>query len=150
MRSYARWYGAVSSDAGVGIISSSAGTPILPSGIPPGEQPATGTPTAVWTEVSTDAQGNNDLVYFVTLAQCLQLSLNEDPSYSQFGIPATQSVQTGVPPDFYVARMQAAFAPYFVSLTVVRAKDANGDPAYNISCLFHSGVELNASVPIPY
>jgi len=80
----------------------------------------------------------------------LSLSLNEDPSFSQFGIPAIQSVQTGVPPDFYVSRMQSAFSPYFASLTVVRADDANGDPVYNIACMFHNGVELNASVPIPY
>lgn len=149
MRTYGRWYGAVASNAGMGIVSS-GGAPILPSGTPAGQQPATGTPTAIWTTIETDSAGNNDLVYFVTLAQCLMLNLNEDPRYANYGLPIVQFAQTGAPPDYYMARMQAAFAPYFVSLTLTRSTDADGNPVYNISALFHNGVQIDASVPIPY
>lgn len=129
---------------------SSGGIPITPSGQSPGTQAQNTQPTYQWIEVDTDANGSNDMVYFVTLCQVLALEPNEDPSYSNFGIASTQAVQYGVPPDWWVARMQAAFAQYFASLTIVRATDASGNPVYDISVMFHNGVVLNASVPIPY
>lgn len=149
MRSYGRIWGAVSSSSDLGIISS-GGVPILPSGTPAGQQPATGTPTPVWVEISTSATGANDLIYVTTLCQCLLLGLGEDPSFANYGIPAIQAIQQGVPPDYYVARMQQAFAPYFASLQVQRTSDSNGNPIYNVSVMTHQGVTLNASVPIPY
>jgi len=126
------------------------GTPILPTGVPAGQQTPVGVPIGAWQEVQTGADGSNDMVYFVTLCQCLLLELNEDPSFANYGVPVTQAVQTGVPPDIYVSAMQLAFAQYFVSLTLVRAQDANGNPVYNISALFHNGVQIDASVPVPF
>lgn len=149
MRTYGRIFGAVASSGGLGVVSS-AGVPILPSGTLPGQQPPTGTQTPVWIEISTDANGHNDFVWLTTLCQCLLLNLAEDPFFSNFGIPFIPSVQQGVAPDFYVAQMQLAFAPYFASLKIQRAADANGDPVYNISVLTNQGVTLNASVPVPY
>jgi hypothetical protein len=149
MRTYGRIFGAVASSDGAGIISS-GGTPILPSGTPSGQQPPTGALTSVWVEISTDANGNNDFVWLTTLCQCLLLNLGEDPVFSNYGIPVIQSVQQGVPPDLYVARMQQAFAPYFASLKIQRDTDQNGNPVYKVGVMTNQGVTINASVPIPY
>lgn len=133
---------------GLGIVSSS-GTPIIPSGYPAGSQPPIGTPALVWVTVETDANGNNDLVYLVTLAQCLLLGLGEDPLNAWAGLPALQSVQTGVPPTTYVNRMQRYFSQFFASLTVQQTVNSDGDPVYNLTAMTHQGVVLNASVPLP-
>lgn len=143
-------FGVVSGSGGVGIVSSS-GIPIIPSGTPEGQQPPTDAETAVWVEVQTDANGNNDLVWLTTLCQCLRLNLNEDPFFANLGVPAIASAQTGVPPDFYVARIQAAFSQYFASLTITRVTPRNSKNAeYQVNVMTHQGVILNASVPIPY
>lgn len=143
-------FGAVSSSDGIGILSSS-GIPIIPSGTPLGQQPPTGAQTSVWVEVETDANGNNDLVWLTTLCQCLLLNLGEDPFFANYGIPAIPAAQAGVPPDFYVARMQLAFSQYFASLTITRiTADGNQKPEYQVNVMTHQGVILNASVPIPY
>ena len=101
--------------------------------------------TYTWTEVTTDANGNNDLVYFTTLAQVLKLSLGESPFYANYGIPARQSVMQQVWPDFYVALTQQTFAPYFASLLLSKVPTASV-PTYNITAITHSGVTLNAQV----
>ena len=69
-----------------------------------------------WVEVDTDSAGFNDLVYLTTLAQVLKLNLNESPFFSNFGIPAQQSLITQVYPDYYVSFIQQQFAQYFTSL----------------------------------
>ena len=74
----------------------------------------------VWTEVSTDANGNNDLVWLTTLIQVLKLNLNESPFFGNYGLPAHQSVVQQVAPDFYVAQTQQQFAQYFASLIIAR------------------------------
>lgn len=147
MRTYARLWGAIASDSDIGIVSS-AGNPILPSGTPSGQQPAIGTPTAVWVEVSTSSTGANDLVYLTTLCQCLQLGLAEDPLWANVGIPAIEAVQQGVAPDYYVSQLQSQFAAYFASLTIQRSTDNNGDPVYNVAVMTNQGVVLGASVPV--
>ncbi len=100
-----------------------------------------------WVEVSTDANGNNDLVYVTALCQVLQLNLNESPFYANFGIPAIQAVQQQIPPDYYVALTQQAYAPYFASLLISRVGGVT--PTYQINVLTHSGVRITASVQIP-
>ena len=40
-----------------------------------------------WVEVSTDANGFDDMVMLTTLAQVLKLNLGESPFYANFGIP---------------------------------------------------------------
>lgn len=147
MRTWGRVWGAVS-DAGALPIVSSSGNAVIPSGYTGGAQPAKGTPTSAWVEVSTDANGNNDLVYLTTLCQCLLLNLNESPFYANYGIPYLQAVQQQVPPDVYVMRMQKAFAQYFASLVITRT--ASNPPTYQVNVRTHQGVALNANVPIPY
>lgn len=148
MRTWGRFWGAIASSEGIGIVSSS-GTPILPSGLVPGQQPAAGTAAAVWAEVETNSNGNNDLVYLTTLCQVLLLNLGESPFYATYGIPAQQAVMQGVFPDYYVQLTQKAFAPYFAYLTIVRTTTTN-PLTYQVNVTTHSGVQLNASVPIPY
>jgi hypothetical protein len=98
-----------------------------------------------WVEVTTDAQGNNDYVYVTTLCQVLQLSPNESPYYANYGIPANPSIIQQIFPDFYVARTQQQFAPYFASLTI--AKQALPRPVYNVNVTTNQGVQIAASIP---
>jgi hypothetical protein len=100
-----------------------------------------------WQEVTTDANGNNDLVYVTTLCQVLLLNLGESPFYATYGIPAQQSVLQQVFPDYYVALTQQLFAPYFASLLISRTNTR--PPTYQVNVTTHQGVKLNASVPIP-
>jgi len=101
-----------------------------------------------WTEVTTATDGTNDLVYFTTLCQVLLLNLGESPFYGNLGIPAHPSVVTQVFPDYYVAYTQQVFAPYFGNLLISKRQTAA--PAYNVNVTTHTGVKLNASVPVPY
>ncbi len=103
----------------------------------------------VWVEVATDRNGYNDAVYLTTLCQVLLLNLGESPFYANYGIPSFTSVQTQIPPDLYVARTQAQFAPFFASLTIARATAADGSPIYNISVVSHSGASIGVQVPQP-
>ena len=148
MRTYARIWGTIASDAGVGIVSA-AGVPIIPSGTPKGQQPAIGTPTPLWVTVQTDANGDNSMVYLVTLCQVLQLNLGEDPLFATYGIPAIQAVQQGVAPDWYMSRTQQQFAGYFASLTIQRVTDQNRNPAYDVNVMTNRGTIINAGVPLP-
>ena len=104
-----------------------------------------------WTEVSTDANGFNDYVYVTTLIQTLLLNLAESPFYADRGIPAQQSVQTQIPPDFYIAYTQQIFAPYFANLVVAKIKAVDTDgvpyPAYAVNALTHTGVVFEALIP---
>lgn len=101
-----------------------------------------------WTEVTTDQNGQNDLVYFTTLCQVLLLNLNESPFYANYGIPAHESVITQVFPDYYMAYTQQQFSQYFASLIVSKLPVAT--PTYNVNVTTHAGVKLNANIPIPY
>lgn len=100
-----------------------------------------------WVEVSTDANGSNDLVYVTALCQTLKLNLNESPFYATYGIPAHQSVQQQVSPDYYVALTQRAYAPYFANLTIRRT--SSYPPTYAVTVLTHQGVVINRTVTIP-
>ncbi len=99
-----------------------------------------------WVEVSTDANGFNDLVYLTTLAQVLKLNLGESPFFANYGIPAHQTVVTQVFPDYYVMQTQAQFAPYFASLSIIRVP-GSFPPAYNATAVTHSGSILTAEIP---
>ena len=104
-----------------------------------------------WVQVDTDAQGFSDMVWLTTLAQVLQLNLNESPFFANYGIPAQQSVITQVQPDYYMAFTQQQFAPYFAVLLLSKDPQQPPDfaPVYRINVTTHQGVKLNASVPIP-
>lgn len=98
-----------------------------------------------WTQISTDANGNDDLVWLTTLIQCLKLELGESPMFATYGIPSRQSVITQVSPDYYVSLMQQAFAPYFASLLVTKVA-GQVNPTYVVSVMTHAGVSLTAKV----
>ena len=100
----------------------------------------------IWTVVTTDAAGFNDLVYATTLIQVLKLNLGESPFYANYGIPAKISVVTQVAPDFYSMRTQQQFAQYFANLII--AKTAANPPTYQVNVTTHAGVKLSATVPI--
>ncbi len=100
----------------------------------------------VWVEVDTDANGYNDAVWLTTLAQVLQLGLNESPFFGNYGIPAQQSVVTQVFPDYYVTLTQQNFAQYFLALLI--AKQNVFDPTYNINATATPGAILMNPVPI--
>lgn len=110
--------------------------------------PTTGVKT--WVQVTTDANGNNDEVWIVTLIQCLKLNLSESPFYANYGIPAAPSVISQIFPDFYVAQTQSQFSQYFTSLVVAKVAGSSPVPApvYNINVLTNSGAQLTRVIPV--
>lgn len=102
--------------------------------------------TKTWVEVDTDANGYNDAVYITTLAQCLQLSVNESPFYANYGISAQQAVLTQIFPDFDVAKTQQQFSQYFASLVVSRAPNTQ-NPVYNVNLVTQQGSRVAFPVP---
>ena len=101
-----------------------------------------------WVEVSTDSNGNNDMVWVTTLCQVLKLAPNESPFYANYGVPSLQSVMQQIYPDFYVVMTQRQFAQYFAKLVITRVQ-GTPDPVYNIDILTHSGVAINTSMQVP-
>lgn len=101
--------------------------------------------TYAWTEVSTDANGQNDLVMLTALIQCLLLNLGESPFYANFGIPQIPTIMGQVFPDYYLNRIQQQYAPNFASLTITRVSLSN-PPTYKIQVITHAGVNLNAEI----
>jgi hypothetical protein len=106
-----------------------------------------------WVEVTTDANGFNDMVYLTTLAQVCKLNLDESPFWADWGIPAHASVMTQIPPDYYMALIQQRFAPLFMSLTMMRmpnAIDETGRPSpyYSIGVITNLGANLSVNVPV--
>lgn len=99
-----------------------------------------------WVEVDTDANGFNDAVWLTTLAQVLQLGLNESPIFSNWGIPAQQSVVTQVQPDYYVTETQMRFARYFLALLVTKL--SSNPPSYAVNPTANPGAILMDPVPI--
>lgn len=91
-----------------------------------------------WVVVTTDEKGFDDQVWLTTLCQVLLLNLQEDPRFGNYGIPSLSSVQTGVPPDTFVAIVQQQFSQYFASLQISRVVGANV-PTYNINVLCNNG-----------
>jgi hypothetical protein len=150
VRTYGRIYGGIwNSPHGI-VIRNASGGALLPWGAPPGGQFPAGAPRTLWVEVSTDANGNNDLVWLVTLCQVLQGSPGESPFYAGYGIPAYQSVLQRVYPDYYVALTQQQFSQYFASLVIARpTTKPPANPVYEVNVTTHQGVKLQANVPIP-
>ncbi len=107
---------------------------------------ANGKPT--WVVVSTDASGQNDLVWTTTLCQVLKLNLNESPFFANYGIPMKTALIQQVAPDAYAMRTQAQFSQYFANLVISRVPLAT-EPTYRVNVTTHQGVKLNADVPIP-
>ena len=99
-----------------------------------------------WIEVTTDAGGLNDAVWLTTLAQVLQLNLNESPFFGNYGIPAQQSVLTQVLPDYYVTMTQQLFSQYFLSL-VVSKTESFPTPTYAVKAVANPGAVLQSPLP---
>ncbi len=99
-----------------------------------------------WVLVETDANGQNDAVWLTTLAQVLQLGLNESPVFGNYGIPAQQSVVTQVLPDYYVTLTQQLFSVYFLSLLVTKLSAR--EPSYAVKATANPGAILMSPVPI--
>jgi hypothetical protein len=102
----------------------------------------------VWAMVVTDANGNNDAVYVTALNQTLKLNLGESPFYSDNGIPAAQSIQQQVFPDYYSTLTQQLYSPQFASLLITRPDDSY-PPTYSVAVMTHSGVKIDPSAAVP-
>lgn len=100
----------------------------------------------IWVEVTTDANGFNASVWLTTLAQVLQLGLNESPMFGSYGIPAQQSVVTQVFPDYYVTLTQQAFAPYFLALILTKLPSLT--PSYLVNATANPGAIMTNPVAI--
>ena len=98
-----------------------------------------------WTNVTTDSNGNNDLVMLTALIQCLLLNLEESPFYANYGIPQIPTIMSQIYPDFYVNQIQKQYAPNFASLTIARISLSN-PPTYKIQVITHAGVQLSAEI----
>lgn len=100
-----------------------------------------------WVVVETDANGDSSYVWLTTLIQTLKLGLGESPFYTQYGIPAQQSIVQQVYPDYYVNMTQQQFAGYFSSLAITKVDGAE-NPTYSIDVVFRNGVSYQTKVAI--
>jgi hypothetical protein len=114
--------------------------------------PLTGRKT--WVTVITDPRGFNDNVYLTALVQCIKLNWGESPFYSNWGIPAHQSVMSQQPPDYAMTLMQQRYSPHFMSLILSKQADVLDErgaltPAYLISLIYNWGAKLSTVVTTP-
>lgn len=114
-----------------------------------------------WIEVTTDSAGYDDEVNVVWMAQVFALNLGESPFYSDWGLPAHQSVMTQVAPDFFVNLTQQRFSPLFASLIVQKVEGgtmqqpppfAAPSPTYTVRVVTHAGaimppITIPTSIP---
>lgn len=102
-----------------------------------------------WVEVTTDANGDNSMVWLTTLAQTLKLNLGESPFYADRGIPAAQSVIQQIQPDYYVAQTQRQFAQYFAALVIAKEPQQPNQPrpTYRINATTFQGATLTGPIP---
>lgn len=98
------------------------------------------TGTYQWVEINTAPNGDNTAIWITWLCQCLLLNLSESPFYSNWGLPAKQSVIQQVAPDVYVNLMQQRFAQYFASLIITR--QSGNPPTYRVNITTQQGAVL--------
>jgi len=96
--------------------------------------------TGQWVEVT-----ETGYVWLATLAQTLRLNENESPFYSNYGIPAHQSIMTQIAPDAAINRTQSQYSPYFANLSVTKVPNTT-TPTYNISAIFQNGTTIQSQV----
>ena len=106
-----------------------------------------------WHVVTTDARGFNDMVYLTNMVQVLKLNLGESPFYSDWGIPARDSVVTQIYPDYYVALTHQRFAARFMSLMLQKLEDTLDEtgrpsPSYHFEAVTNYGATLVDDVPV--
>jgi hypothetical protein len=97
-----------------------------------------------WVAVEPDQNDNPDSVYLTALIQTLKLNWGESPFFSDWGIPAHQSVIQQVFPDYFVLLTQKRYAPYFMSLAIV--KQPVPTPTYSVTIQFKSGASISTTV----
>jgi hypothetical protein len=105
-----------------------------------------------WVEVTTDANGFNDMVYLTNMIQVIKLNLGESPFYANWGIPAHASVMTQIAPDFYMTLIQQRFAQNFMLLILTNlpnSVDEDGRPApgYHYTVVTQYGATLTGVIP---
>jgi hypothetical protein len=101
-----------------------------------------------WIAVTSDpVTGDDSWVRITQLCQVLLLNLGESPFYSQYGLPAKQTVVQQTQPDFYVNRTQAQFAQYFANLAV--AKLSSNPPTYRVAATLFSGAKASVTMTVP-
>lgn len=105
-----------------------------------------GVPPYTWVAVTPDANGSQSYLNITWLIQVLKLNLGESPIYSNYGIPAQQSVMTQIFPDFYVQQVQQQFAPYFASLQI--SKVPSTSPIYNVAITTLEGTIFNEDIAV--
>ena len=97
-----------------------------------------------WVTVECDNNDNPDSVYLTALIQTLKLNWGESPFFGDWGIPAHMSVVQQIFPDYYVLLTQKRYAPYFMSLGIV--KQPLPTPTYSVSIQFKSGAQVSTTV----
>lgn len=97
-----------------------------------------------WVTVECDTNDNPDSVYLTALIQTLKLNWGESPFFGDWGIPAHQSIVQQVFPDYYVLLTQKRYAPFFMSLGIM--KQPVDTPTYTISVQFKSGAVISTTV----
>ena len=100
----------------------------------------------MWTEVTSQDDGNFENGYATTLIQVLKLSLGESPFYANYGIPAQRSVIQQVFPDYYVQVTQQQFAQYFASLQITKVQ--SNTPTYNVNILTTFGTKITGQIAV--
>lgn len=99
-----------------------------------------------WQASETDpVTGDNTWVYITNLIQVLKLVLGESPFFSDWGIPAINSVLQQIAPDLYVQITQQRFAPFFAALSISRITTAT-QPTYRIVATSFSGANFSVIV----
>lgn len=97
-----------------------------------------------WVEIDADMNDNPDSVYLTALIQTLKLNWGESPFFGDWGIPAHRSVMQQVFPDYFVLLTQKRYAPYFMSLAIV--KQPVPTPTYSVTIQFKSGAKISTTV----
>jgi hypothetical protein len=105
-----------------------------------------------WVEVTTDANGFNDMVYLTNLLQVIKLNLHESPFFSNWGIPAHASVMSQIAPDYYMNLTQQRFAQYFTLLILTNLPnrlddDGRPEPGYQYNVITQYGAVLTDTIP---
>lgn len=98
-----------------------------------------------WVAVTPDANGSQSYLNITWLIQVLKLNLAESPIYSNYGIPAQQSVVTQIFPDFYVQSVQSQFSQFFSSLQITR-NYADPQPYYNVNLVTFEGTVFQENI----
>lgn len=98
-----------------------------------------------WEAVETPDTGDASQFWLTALAQNLQLVLGESPFNANTGVPFFDSLNTQVPPDYYVQLIQQQYAPYFLTLSISRVPQTQSRPdgslalVYNVTAVLKNG-----------